>query len=804
MARRGKIDDRLGLLEKLRRRLALARLFLAVETIWRSLWPVALAIGFYAAAGLLGLLETLPLALQLLAFLGLLALSAALLLRRKGRLRWPSTTDARRRIEADSGVAHRPLDALFDAPATAAGGAALWRRHRERMAAAAKQLRPRLPRLSLTAEDPHALRGLMALLLLVGMLVAGGDAGRRLATAFAPELTGAPREVRVDAWITPPEYTQKSPIMLQSAETGPVGADSGESESDGVPAVVPAGSRLTAVVHGLEALPVLRRGESETAFAKIGPREHRLESEITDGAALELLREGQVLARWPISWLPDEPPSVGLANAPGKSRRHALRIDYTLFDDYGVESVELELTPLSLEGEPIRIDLRGAETRGEPVERTAYEDLTAHRYAGVEMQAVLVAKDAAGQTGRSDPHRLILPEREFSHPVARKLAAIRKALLRHPEQTAQAGGEIDTVSREPAAFDGDLMVFAALRSAYHRLQSDRSDKAVDEVAEILWETALRLEDGRLSLATRSLREALDKFAEAMEADSGSLSEAAEALERELQNFLAQMAAQQAELAPRQQQMLEGGRAQVVGSDMLQRMIQRMRELAAAGETDAAMRMLRQLREIAENATAGGMSEEEYRRMMAASRAAQQLERLERDQRELLNRTGRQTLLNRLRQRRGEPRQGFDGLEQQQGELKQGLSGLGETLSEGGMPVPQELSEADQAMADAGRALGQRSGPDAVRNQAEAVRAMSQASERLRQSLEQAMAQMPGSSGLDPLGRPRPGLSARDFEIPDEMSVKDAERILEELRRRMSDPALGEEERAYIRRLLRRF
>jgi len=803
MARRIKIGERLGLLEALRRRLALARLFLAVEMLWRSLWPVALALGLYAAAGLLGLLETLPPILRSLAFLGILALSAALLVRRKGRFRWPTAVDARRRIEADSGLSHRPLDALFDAPATAAGGAALWRRHRERMAAGAKNLRPRLPRLSLTAEDPRALRGLVAILLLVGVLVAGSDGGRRLAAAFLPELSGPVGEVRVDAWITPPDYTQKSPVMLQSAENGPVN-DAGAERDSVSPIIVPAGSRLTAVVHGLEESPVLRRGDSATAFSKIGTREHRLESELTDGATLELLYKGEVLARWPLSWLPDEPPSVGFAKEPGQSRRHALRIDYTLFDDYGVDTVVLELTPLSFEGEPIRVELRGAETGGEPVERTAYEDLSAHRYAGAEMQAVLLATDAAGQTGRSDAHRLVLPEREFSHPVARKLAAIRMDLLRHSEQTAHAGVEIDTVSRQPAAFDDDLMVFAALRSAYHRLQSDRSGKAVEEVAEILWETALRLEDGRLSLATRSLRDALDDFAEAMEANSGSMAEAAEALERELQNFLSQMAAQQAELAPRRQQMLEGGQAQVVGSEMLQRMIQRMRELAAAGETEAAMRMLQQLRDIAENATAGGMSEEEYRRMMAASRAAQQLEGLERDQRELLNRTGRQTLLNRLRQRRGEPRQEFDGLAERQDELKQGLSGLGEALSEGGMPVPEELAEADKAMEDAGRALGRRSGPDAVRNQAEAVRAMNQASERLRQSLEQAMAQMPGSNGLDPLGRPRPGLSARDFEIPDEMSVKDAERILEELRRRMSDPALGEEERAYIRRLLRRF
>lgn len=800
MARRSEIGERLGLLERLRRRVALARLVLVVEHVWRGLWPAVLAVGTYAAAALLGLLERLPLALHLTAFAALFAVCGVVFYRYARGLRWPSASEARRRLEADAGAVHRPLDALFDVPATAAGGAALWRRHRERMAAAAKSLRPRLPRLSLTEEDPRALRALVALMLLVGLLVSGSDAGRRLIGAFSPDMMTPARDVRIDAWITPPDYTQKSPIMLQSVDRKPL-----KDDDNAEPVAVPVGSTLTAIVHGLEQPPALRRGEREAPFSKIGAGEHKLEVEIDEGTAVEINREGQLLARWPISLVPDEAPSVGFAREPSESRRHALRVDYTLFDDYGVETVELELSPLAFEDEPIRLALRGAQTDGEPVERTAYEDLTAHPYAGAEVRAILIATDAAGQTGQSDAHRLTLPERDFSHPVAKKLAAIRLDLLREPERTARAGAEVDSVSRAPDSFDNDLTVFAALRGAYHRLQSDRSGKAVEEVADILWETALRLEDGRLSIATRSLREALDKFAEAMERESGSLADAAEALERELQNFLAQMAAQQAELAPRgQQEMLEGGQARVVGSDMLQRMIQRMRELAAAGETDAAMRMLRQLREIAENATAGGMSQEDYQRMMAASRAAQQLERLERDQRELLNRTGRQTLLNRLRQRRGEPRQGFEGLEERQNELQQGLSGLGDSLAEGGMSLPQAIDEAGKAMADAGRALGERSGPDAVRNQAEAVRAMNEASQQLRQSLEQAMARMPGSNGLDPLGRPRPGLSARDFEIPDEMSVKDAERILRELRRRMSDPELDEAERDYIRRLLRRF
>jgi len=787
--------ERRGTLAQVRRRLALVRFFLLLERVWRALWPAAVAIGAYLAAALFGLPEALGPFVHIAAFLALLGGCAALAYSRLRRLGWPGEADARRRLERDSGAAHRPLDALFDTPATAAGGAALWRRHRLRMAAAAKKLLPGPPRVSLVAEDPRALRGLVVLLLAVGVLYAGSDAGRRILHAFSPPLAAAPENVRLDAWVTPPDYTGRSPVVLANGDGGGEAAE---------PVAVPAGSTLTVAVHGADRAPTLVQGKSETALNTVAPGEHGLEAVIESGEPLSIEQSGHALAHWPIELIPDERPSVGFAREPSESRRHALRIDYTLFDDYGVERVRLVLTPKTLEGEPVRLDLPGASTRGEPAERTAYEDLTAHPYAGALVRAVLVAEDAAGQEGESDAHEFRLPMREFSHPVAKELAAIRRDLLRAPERRIRQAERLEDLSRAPEAFDHDLTVFAVLRSSVHRLLSDRREAAVGEVGEMLWETALRLEDGQLSLATRSLRDALDDFARAMESESGSLADAAEALQRQLQNFLAQMAAQQAELAPDGQPPMKGGEMRVVGTDMLQRMIQRMQELAAAGETEAAMRMLEQLRHIAENASTGSMSQADYDRMMAASRAARQLDQLERDQRELLNHTGRQTLLNRLLERRGEPQRPFDGLADRQDDLSDTLSGLGEMLEEGGMQMPENLGEAERAMDEARRALDRRSGPGAVRRQAEAVRAMDEAGEKLRQSLQQAMGRMPGTSGLDPLGRPQPGLSARDFEIPDEMSVKEAERIIEQLRRRMSDPELDEEERAYIRRLLRRF
>ena len=65
-----------------------------------------------------------------------------------------------------------------------------------------------------TAIDPFALRALLLLGVFVLTVVVGDSAADRLWSAFrfSPLAKGA--EARLDAWITPPSYTGKPPIML--------------------------------------------------------------------------------------------------------------------------------------------------------------------------------------------------------------------------------------------------------------------------------------------------------------------------------------------------------------------------------------------------------------------------------------------------------------------------------------------------------------------------------------------------------------------------------------------------------------
>ena len=154
--------------------------------------------------------------------------------------RCPTATAARRRIERASGLRHRPLQALADRPSAPLDPRrrGLWEAHRRRMAAAARRLRIGLPAAGLAARDPWGVRAVLAILLLLAAVDAGGDWRERLLRAVTPSLEGGAPAIAasLDIWVTPPEYTGLPPQFLRPENRQTIR--------------IPIGSTLLAQVHG--------------------------------------------------------------------------------------------------------------------------------------------------------------------------------------------------------------------------------------------------------------------------------------------------------------------------------------------------------------------------------------------------------------------------------------------------------------------------------------------------------------------------------------------------------------------------
>lgn len=821
------------------------------ERVWPRLWPFVCIAGAFLAVALFDLLPHLPEWLHtaiLVAFA--LALAAAL------AWAWPALrpvrhSAARARLERDSGLADRPLQAMADHLAAGCDdllAEALWRHHRLRMAALIRQLRVRWPDAGMARHEPWGIRAGVLLLLVVAGVAGSADPVARLSRALDWQAGGSGQDGTVELWVTPPAYTGLAPMFRSTVRT----ADAAGAG----PLSVPTGSTLLVRATGVSRAPDLFIAGTAVPFAGLGEndgrRAWRVEAAVTAGNQITVRSGRRELAAWPITVVADSPPRPVFDTAPKAQAEGLLALAYHVADDYGVSEVALVIEPVpaaaSAGVSPLRVALPLATPGAPETTGSALQDFSASPMAGLPVLLHLEAKDAAGQVGSSDRVEAVLPEREFSHPVARQLVAMRKRLV-GPAPSARerslVAAELGGVTTRPEAFAGDIVVSLGLSVAQARLLLDETAAAVPSVRDLLWQTALRIEQGDVPFAEQQLEQARQALTEALQRDApaAEIDQLMDALQQALNRYLEAAAA---ELARRGEQAGPvGAEAQMLRSDDLTDLIEAARAMARSGGRDGAMQMLSELQRMLDGLRAGLRNGNDT--AMAEARALMQaLHDLGDRQQRLLDETfqrlrdqqGRQQgdrpaardrsrapgpvspgpmplgpssddAVSRLPgSRPGGSSKGAGATEQQalRGELGDLMLRLNDAL--GG--IPQAMGEADQAMKGAADALGQGRLGEAVPNQTRALDALQQAMQQTGQALAQKLGgglALGEGDGGDIFGRRpdgRRGLVSGTLSIPDRGSVQRAKEIVDELRRRAAERSRPTEELDYIDRLLRRF
>ncbi len=805
------------------RRLRLARAALLWERVWPACWPALAIVGLFLALALFDLLPLLP---GLVHGVVLLVFGAAFLGAVAAAFRGvalPGIAAARRRIERASGLSHHPLQALADRPSEPLDPAAaqLWDAHQRQMRTLARRLRTGAPVAGLAAHDPWGVRALLAIVLLLGAVDAGGDWRDRLVRAVTPSLDSGPPAVAasLDIWLTPPEYTGLPPQFLRPENRRTI--------------PVPTGSKLLAQVHGGGSAPQLALDGRTREFAAIDRENFRAEAILTAGRRIEVSQSGSVLGSWPIRIIPDHPPTVAFAKPPTATAQQALRIDYRATDDYGVESVAAVISrPGAKPGTELKLDLPLPGLHLKKAQATSYHDLTPHPWAGLPVEIRLVAKDALGQKGESAPLRMTLPERAFTNPVARAIIDQRKELAADPSSRLRVAEILGDLRSRPELYRNDFVVFLALRVAQERLRLNQDAAAIAEVEQLLWDTALRIEDGQASLARNELRrlqqklqDALVKNAPAAEIDR-LMSQLKDALDRYLRALAANLARHPGQLPP------SATRSPMLTSRDLDHMLDRARELAKNGQKEQARALLSQLQNMLENLRLAQSGK--------TRRESSEAQQMMRGMRDLMQR--QQQLLDRSFRARQQAEQGqmgvpgdlpgnLDGAQpnspgqsgdaaRKQEALRRSLGEIMRRMGSGLGGIPDPLGRAERAMHAATEALRGGVPGAAIGPQTEALDQLQQAEREFSRQMQQRLGgawgepadrgdgtgQPPGEGERDPLGRPAANgaFDQGDVKIPDQDRMDKARQILDELRRRAGESYRPQVERDYLDRLLKQF
>lgn len=763
----------------------ISALCLLWERLWNRFWDGFSFLLLFMALALLNI----PQFFNAIVLLGIVSVLLALIvLRRKKPFVFPARKEVERRMEASGALMHRPLEALRDTPVEGLSqdSLSLWRKHLQESARSIPHLGFYAPQPDVVRQDRFALRHAAVILLVVGLVVAQGNAASRLRQAFTPDIGALlpAKTVAFDLWITPPAYTQKAAIFLA------------RSAHD---VQVPAGSILKLHATGYRHAPKLRYAGQSYPLTETGPGNFALELPLQQSGDLSLISWFSTLGEWSLTVTPDMPPKVHIMSI-APTPRAATRIIYEAQDDHGI--AKLSGIIVGPEGANYIFDIPGQSSH--------VEDLTPHLWAGMPVALSLEAEDTSGRKTLSAPYEFILPARSFTNPVAKRLIEERKALSHAKNILARRAiaGHLIEIANDPALDSkGDVALFLALTVAPRRLMYDGSDDAVAGVQGLLWDIALKLEDGGLSLAQRELRDALQKMSAALNDKNISkqrLQEILEDVHKKMQQYVQSLATEM------QQRLQHGKNVPVLSPEIAQKfmqnidlgkMLQQMEQMLQANSREDLQKMADSLKNTIDNLDIKKFDEMQEKQMQAM-KSLQDLDDIVRRQQKLFDETNKSSDPTDAAEQKREQ----SGLRQKLGES---LRALGEFTSD----IPENFPKADQGMKQAEDALGTSTPRASLPHQKTALdelqKGLDDAIKKMAMSMQQSIMSfggMPGGGnfgkGFDPLGR---GLGDDgETKIPDQKDRRRVQEIIEELRNRSNEPNRTKVERDYIDRLLDRF
>ena len=779
----------------------------------------------------------------------------------------PNTHEVNARIEQDNKIDHEGIAIQLQSISQSEDetASALWKEHKARMWAKLSDVKRGNYQSDIPDRDPYALRVFVLLLLASGFAYSfSGQAGQLSDVVnLRPPSEQNTDLVRIDAWVTPPAYTNRAPIFLN------------QLQSQQTAISIPEKSEITIRIVGLNQdenaepfnvsftakdgtiLPLTQSDEStqsSTSFEYIPDEDGTLR--VLDNHL------------WELAVIADNPPEIDFHEEPTQAQNGALQLAYKTTDDYGVVGARAEITSiygvddhaLQLYENPV-VDLQLPRRSSEDgLANTSY-DLTDHPLAGEEVYITLVAIDGAGQETRTEPLQTVLPQKNFVSLLAQSIVEQRQIIAFDAFERFRAIELNDALTILPEVTIPSIRDFLLVKSAREGLALAYSEEAMLRSIDELWEIALLLEDGNLSLAEQRLRDAQRELSEALEngASDEEIARLMEELREAMQEFMEALAQQNQN---NQQAQNQQSQTQELEQRDLQDMLDQIEDMARSGNREQAQQMLQDLQNMMNNLQANRQQQQQQQNgeQSPIEQQMEELGQILREQQQLMDQTfNMQQRQSEAEQQRSQNQQNnpqspnnqqnqnnesgqqepmspeeladaLEQLRQQQQELQEQLQELMEQMEQEGLEPTEGLSEAGEAMGQAEGELGEGDTGEAGNQQGRALQALREGAQQMLNQLQQQMqaqgqgqgqgqgegqGNQQGQQGQqgqgnqrDPLGRrqggDREGLYGRseNGNFDDADNVQRAREILEIIRRRLGENFRLDFEKDYLERLLK--
>ncbi len=551
----------------------------------------------------------------------------------------PNVSESVRRLEVRNKLPHRPIMTLLDRPAGRPGSSQrtnlLWKAHLSRSTGAVKGLEAVWPPMGASSRDPFGLVLTLSAFTMLAFLVAGDDASARLTAAHKVDLPyfQEPPPGDLVAWISPPKYTNRAPVFLADSDGLFSSAENGRQM------VIAEGSTFVGRVYGGGLIPTLGYqvdSEKDDTPALVDQKfevadkdNYSIEHELLASGNLTIKQGAHKHGDWNIFVEMDMIPVVSFINPPEATARASLKLTYRGEDDYGVEEIFAEVSSIDGRFSSVKLSLDIPSGSLAFFEEVGFYDIASHPWAGSPASIELFGKDARGGVGKSGPIEFQLPVREFRHPLAQSIINLRRRYAQGLADPPETRSELEEIKPQLASLQDPGFVREALGVAAVRLEFEGDENSSSEIIDLLWEAAVRAEDGARAGLERALREAEAALRRALDhnAPNEEILELSQNLQSALTDFLEHLddrrdgasARSLVEIerelfgdpeegagTPTDQAMRDAGipvdppSGDAVGNQLLQDMARSVEDLALTGSREAAQTMLDQLQETIEN------------------------------------------------------------------------------------------------------------------------------------------------------------------------------------------------------------
>lgn len=439
---------------------------------------------------------------------------------------------------------------------------------------------------------PHSSRYILALVALALVSTAWMSWGKDAINSINPGISKKWRQSKpaMNAWIAPPEYTHLPPVML---------ATPAEVLQNDKTLSVPSGSVVKAYIAGSGSAPGLQLNGESYKFTPDGNNGYSISQKVDGGRNISINRGWRSLGYWRIKVLPDKSPKISFFAPPSVTERKTIQLSYLASDDYGIDRLALVIEPaISAPGvslDPITIPL--PTPLSNDLREDIFKDLTSSSLAGLPVTLRLQATDSSGNEGLSDKVSLKLPERAFRHPLASALIEERKLLLMDDSKATrnETANIMAGIAHQPGAYNRDPVVLMALRTGAVRLILDQNPETLPIVSDLLWQAAIRIEEGAAGQAHESLIKRHNELALAFDrnANENEVQLLIEKLQQALFQYMAALESRKTTLK------LDDGEDKSIAEDFSLR-LEQLRGLSAGGLRKEARNKLGELQRLWEN------------------------------------------------------------------------------------------------------------------------------------------------------------------------------------------------------------